>query len=175
MAAVNDLLKFNTWSRNKAEDLKPISYDLHCIEKDIMDRLRESIPEPLNPKIPISFEVQLATERSLVAIDTSILQDVLQPLIINALQATTCGSITVKVSTQAGNSKLEFDIVDTGSGIPLCDRTRIFQAFAKGVYSCDWSRAWSYISSEGSTSTRWNGPSYILGPWDRVSFPGRAP
>lgn len=132
MATVNDLLKFNTWSRNKAEELKPRSCDLYCIENDIMDLLRASMPESLHPEVPISFDLQLARERSLVEIDTIILQDALQPLIVNALQATKCGSITVKVSTKAGSSTLEFDILDTGSGIPSSDRTRIFQPFEKG-------------------------------------------
>ncbi|KEF52494.1 uncharacterized protein A1O9_11336 [Exophiala aquamarina CBS 119918] len=132
MATVNDLLKFNTWSRNKAEELKPTSYDLYCIEKDIMDRLRESMAEPLRPEVPIAFVVQLARERSLVEIDTVILQDALQPLIVNAIQATTCGNVTVQVLTQAESSALHIDIVDTGSGIPSSDRTRIFQPFEKG-------------------------------------------
>lgn len=132
MATVNDLLKFNSWSRNKADDLKPTSYDLHDIEKDVLDRFHESMSEPANADVLVSFEVRLAPGRDMVMIDTSILQDVLQPLIVNALQATTCGSITVKVSTEPGSSKLQFDVVDTGPGIPPADRIRIFQPFEKG-------------------------------------------
>jgi len=132
MATVNDLLKFNTWSRNKAAELSPKSFDLYCIEKEIMDLLRSSTSESLHPEVPVSFDLQLAGPRSIVEIDTIILQDALQPLIVNALQATTSGSITLRVSTAAESSMLQFDIIDTGSGIPSGDRTRIFQPFEKG-------------------------------------------
>ncbi|KAK5043549.1 hypothetical protein LTR84_011409 [Exophiala bonariae] len=135
MATVNDLLKFNSWSRNMANDLKPTLYDLHLLEKDVMDRLRESISEPLNSDVMLSFEVRLAPERDLVMIDAGILQDALQPLIVNALQATTSGSITIRVSAGSESSTLQFEILDTGSGIPSADRARIFQPFEKGSIS----------------------------------------
>lgn len=135
MATVNDLLKFNSWSRNMADDLKPTSYDLHALEKDVMDRLRESMLEPVNSDVMLSFEARLAPERDLVMIDTGILQDALQPLIVNALQATTSGSITIRVLTDSESAALQFDIIDTGSGIPPADRTRIFQPFEKGSIS----------------------------------------
>lgn len=137
MATVNDLLKFNSWSRNKADELKLTSYDLHDIEKDVLDRFHESMSEPANADVLVSFEVRLAPGKDLVMIDTSILQDVLQPLIVNALQATTCGSIAVKVSTEPGSSTLQFDVVDTGPGIPPADRLRIFQPFEKGSIHAD--------------------------------------
>ena len=132
MTTVNNLLKFNNWSLEKAEDLKPRQYDLHSIQKDTMDRLRETMPELQSSDVSIVFEVQLAREKSVVAIDVAILQDALQPLIVNALQATRSGNAIIRVLTQAGSPMLRFDVIDTGSGIPSCDHMRIFQPFEKG-------------------------------------------
>ncbi|KAK4936276.1 hypothetical protein LTR10_022804 [Elasticomyces elasticus] len=130
MSTVNDMLKLNNWSRHRAQNIKTQSYDLRNLETDVMTDIFSTFFEHHHKDVSISFEGHSTVQESIVTLDPVLLKDTLQPLIINALHATTHGTITI--STKVEKSALQFDIVDTGCGIPIEAQARVFQAFEKG-------------------------------------------
>ncbi|KAI1615140.1 histidine kinase HHK3 [Exophiala viscosa] len=131
MSTVNDMLKLNNWSRHKAQNIRAQSYNLRNLEADVMADIFSTFFDHYHKDVSISFEGHGTVQESIVSLDPVLLKDALQPLILNALHATTHGTITI--STKVENSVLQFDIVDTGCGIPIDAQARIFQAFEKGT------------------------------------------
>lgn len=131
MSTVNDMLKLNNWSRHRVQNVNPQSYDLRNLEADVMSDIFSAFFEYHHKDVFIMFEGHGTIRESIVTLDPVLLKDTLQPLIINALQATTHG--TIVISTKVENSALQFDIVDTGCGIPSEAQARVFQAFEKGT------------------------------------------
>ncbi|KIW60677.1 hypothetical protein PV05_00877 [Exophiala xenobiotica] len=130
MSTVNGILKLNSWARHKAENIKPKSYDLRHLEAHVMSDLFAIYPDYHQKDVSICFEIQLGDQESVVTIDPILLKAMLQPLVINAIQA--CAHGTVKVTIKAEKSSLQLEVIDNGSGIPLEDQTRIFEPFEKG-------------------------------------------
>jgi CheY-like chemotaxis protein len=68
----------------------------------------------------------------LVQGDETKLRQILVNLIGNAIKFTDSGDITLKI-TPLDNNHYRFDIIDTGSGIPVESQIRIFDAFDQGT------------------------------------------
>jgi two-component system, OmpR family, phosphate regulon sensor histidine kinase PhoR len=76
----------------------------------------------------ITLEVDTTTHIPLVHGDASLLRDVLQNLLDNAVQYTHEGG-RVRVSAHADTREAIVSVDDTGIGIPLADQERIFERF----------------------------------------------
>jgi len=76
----------------------------------------------------ISFNVELSAGVPSVRGDASLLHDVLQNLLDNAIQYTPSGG-RIKVEASAGAHEATVTISDSGIGIPLADQERIFERF----------------------------------------------
>jgi two-component system phosphate regulon sensor histidine kinase PhoR len=76
----------------------------------------------------ISFNVELPAGLPLVRGDASLLHDVLQNLLDNAIQYTPSNG-HVRVEASAGAHEATVTISDSGIGIPLADQERIFERF----------------------------------------------
>jgi two-component system phosphate regulon sensor histidine kinase PhoR len=76
----------------------------------------------------ISFEVEAPDGLPPIRGDASLLHDVLQNLLDNAIQYTPAGG-RIKLEASAGNNDATVTIADSGIGIPLADQERIFERF----------------------------------------------
>jgi two-component system, OmpR family, phosphate regulon sensor histidine kinase PhoR len=76
----------------------------------------------------ISFEVEALDGLPPIRGDASLLHDVLQNLLDNAIQYTPAGG-RIKLEASAGTNEATVTITDSGIGIPLADQERIFERF----------------------------------------------
>jgi two-component system, OmpR family, phosphate regulon sensor histidine kinase PhoR len=76
----------------------------------------------------IALEVDVPPGLPMVRGDASLLRDVLQNLVDNAIQYTPEGG-RIKVSASHGTREVVVCVADTGIGIPLADQERIFERF----------------------------------------------
>jgi two-component system phosphate regulon sensor histidine kinase PhoR len=76
----------------------------------------------------IALEIDLPPGLPAVRGDASLLRDVLQNLLDNAIQYTPPGG-RIRVNAAAGAREAVITVADTGIGIPLADQERIFERF----------------------------------------------
>jgi two-component system phosphate regulon sensor histidine kinase PhoR len=76
----------------------------------------------------ISLEINIPPGLPAVRGDSSLLRDVLQNLLDNAIQYTQAGG-RIQVSATAGAREAVITVADTGIGIPLAEQERIFERF----------------------------------------------
>jgi two-component system phosphate regulon sensor histidine kinase PhoR len=76
----------------------------------------------------IAIDIDIPPGLSPVRGDASLLRDVLQNLLDNAIQYTPEGGL-VRVSATADPREVVFTVADTGIGIPLAEQERIFERF----------------------------------------------
>ncbi len=121
-ALTNDLLKLARIEAGKLEvDLGPV--DL----LEVIERCAETTLLKASRK-QIALETDVPPSLPAVRGDASLLREVLQNLLDNAVQYTPAGG-RIKVSATAGAREVVVTVEDTGVGIPLVDQERIFERF----------------------------------------------
>jgi CheY-like chemotaxis protein len=124
LTLVNDLLDFAKLGAGKVE--------LHTGPVEVEDLLR-SICELLSPRArEKGLEVGWAAPTSLgrIRADESRLRQILLNFAGNAVKFTEAGGVLAAVEDR-GDGVLRFTVEDTGPGVGLDDRERIFEAFAQ--------------------------------------------
>jgi len=76
----------------------------------------------------ITLDIEIAPGLPAVRGDASLLRDVLQNLLDNAIQYTPPGG-QIRVTAGANSHEIVIAVSDTGIGIPLIDQERIFERF----------------------------------------------
>ncbi|MGA7854393.1 MAG: ATP-binding protein [Candidatus Acidiferrales bacterium] len=76
----------------------------------------------------IALEIEVPPKLPAVRGDATLLRDVLQNLLDNAIQYTPQGG-HIRVTADAGDRDAVISVADTGIGIPLADQERIFERF----------------------------------------------
>ncbi len=94
---------------------------------DVIERCTETSLLKANRK-RIALEVEVPATLPVVHGDASLLRDVVQNLLDNAVQYTPEGG-RVRISATAGPREAVVTVDDTGIGIPLADQERIFERF----------------------------------------------
>jgi two-component system, OmpR family, phosphate regulon sensor histidine kinase PhoR len=118
----NDLLKL---ARIEAGKLEVEFFPVQLME--VIERAMETTLLKASRK-QIALEVDIPPGLPMVRGDASLLRDVLQNLIDNAIQYTSEGG-RIHVSASAGTREVVACVADTGIGIPLVDQERIFERF----------------------------------------------
>ncbi len=118
----DDLLKLARIEAGKLEvEFSPVSViELieRCAETALMKAGRRQI----------TLEIDITPGLPPVLGDASLLRDVLQNLLDNAIQYTPQGG-HIRVSASAGSREVVITVSDTGIGIPVADQERIFERF----------------------------------------------
>jgi two-component system, OmpR family, phosphate regulon sensor histidine kinase PhoR len=118
----NDLLKLARIEAGKLEvEFFPVQL-MEVIESSAETTLLKA------SRKQIALEVDVPPGLPMVRGDASLLRDVLQNLVDNAIQYTPEGG-QIRVSASAGNREVVACVTDTGIGIPLADQERIFERF----------------------------------------------
>jgi len=118
----NDLLKL---ARIEAGKLEVEFFPVQLIE--VIERSAETTLLKASQK-QIAIEVDVPPGLPMVRGDASLLRDVLQNLIDNAIQYTPEGG-RIQVNAAIGARDVVVCVSDTGIGIPLVDQERIFERF----------------------------------------------
>ena len=105
--------------------LQPLPLDLSALIEGVMKEER-----PLAEKSGVTLESRLPTGLPEVLADRDLIQRVVINLLDNALKFTPSGGqVWVGAQPEAGEVRVE--VVDTGPGIPLEERERIFEKFTQ--------------------------------------------
>jgi two-component system, OmpR family, phosphate regulon sensor histidine kinase PhoR len=121
-ALTNDLLKLARIEAGQLEvDLGPVNL------LEVIERCAEITLLKASQK-QIALETDVPPDLPAVRGDASLLREVLQNLLDNAVQYTPAGG-RIKVSAKVGAREAVVTVEDTGVGIPLVDQERIFERF----------------------------------------------
>ena len=129
LALINDILDFSKIEAGKIT-FEQINFDLHSLVRNINQSIAIRVKDK---EIALKVEIDPSVPHFVVS-DPIRLSQILTNLMGNAIKFTTKGSVTIKLSTikQAdGNSKVRFEVIDTGIGIPRDKFSTIFRSFSQ--------------------------------------------
>lgn len=120
---INDLLTISRFDANR------VGLDIATVEIDeIMDQAR-ALVEQINRDNHLEVRWQIDADIPPLVTDSLKLEEILQNLIGNAFKFTPAGFVEVRVSNRPDQDRIEFSVADSGIGIAVEDRERIFNAF----------------------------------------------
>lgn len=129
MAVVNEVLDFNKINSNHVV-LDPVPFDAGLL----FENLRKTfVPKANEKNIDLIFDIDPKLPPQLVA-DTVRLNQVITNLIHNAIKFTAEGSVRFvvkEVAKDQSNIVLNFEVIDTGIGIPVAEQGSIFEIFTQ--------------------------------------------
>jgi PAS domain S-box-containing protein len=133
MSIINNMLDITTIESGKIE-LENSLFNVKLLTTEIYDQLRILCrPKRLEAKLDFDRQIQ-----HMVYGDKLRVKQILLNLINNAVKFTDHGSITLEVSLRNSDENtedIEFRIIDTGIGISLQDRDKIFESYYQGDIS----------------------------------------
>lgn len=127
LSLINDILDFSKIEAGKM-DIDLIQFSLPQLVESVVSILQVKAHEK---QLQLLVEFEKSLPESWIG-DPGRLRQVLMNLVGNALKFTSEGSVTVKVSSVKSNrvkGNLQFDVIDTGMGIPKDKVEHLFQEF----------------------------------------------
>ena len=140
LTVVNDILDFSKLAAGRVV-LENLDFDLVDMTETLIDSFAAAAR---SKRIELALFVDLNLPCGLRG-DQGRLRQVLNNLVANAIKFTEKGEVTVRASiveSTAGDALVRFEVADTGIGIPLEARGRLFQPF---------------VQAHGSTGRRFGG------------------
>lgn len=135
LTIINDILDFSKIESGKLElEMQSLSIQ-SCIE-EALDLLTPSVAKK---KLKLGYTIQEGTPIHIIG-DVTRLRQILVNLIANAIKFTEEGEVSIKVSSSIGTNQsehehpvheLQFEVKDTGLGIPPDRLDRLFQSFSQ--------------------------------------------
>jgi PAS domain S-box-containing protein len=126
LTVVNDILDFSKLDAGQIE-LDPHSFDPAALVAESLDLVGlEAARKGLALDLVVEGELPAT-----VLADSSRVRQVLLNLLTNAIKFTDKGGITVTARYLPGEAQLRFAVADTGVGIPVDRRDRLFQRFSQ--------------------------------------------
>lgn len=124
MDLINDILDFSQVSDGIIE-LNRIDFDLIGLVKDLSNNFEKKCQNQ-----NLKWEVQGIEEKEHIFVhgDRGKLRQVLTQLLSNSLKFTTSGGIVLTIN-ELTNDQFQFEVIDTGQGIPLEQHGTIFESF----------------------------------------------
>ncbi len=129
LGLVNDVLDFSKIEAGKME-LESIEFDVHGAVEQSVAVLS---PKALAKGVELGSAIDLPAPLRLRG-DPERLKQVLVNLLNNAIKFTERGSVRVRVALageDGGRSRLRFEVIDTGIGIPADRMDRLFKSFSQ--------------------------------------------
>jgi PAS domain S-box-containing protein len=140
LAIINDILDFSKIEARKLT-LEAIDFDLRITIEETLDLLAD---QAHRKQLELIGLIDAAAPTALRG-DPGRLRQILTNLIGNAVKFTERGEVVLKLSAESVEeqaAKLQFEVIDTGIGIPAEQQTRLFQSFSQ---------------ADGSTTRRFGG------------------
>jgi CheY-like chemotaxis protein/HPt (histidine-containing phosphotransfer) domain-containing protein len=108
-------------------ELQAVEFDVQSVGHACLDLIR---PTAEAKRLSLSFVIAPGTPRELIA-DPTRLRQVLLNLLGNAAKFTDRGAIKLHLRRAANGSMLRIEVSDTGAGIPVDQRQRLFNDFER--------------------------------------------
>ncbi|KAF5557149.1 histidine kinase [Fusarium phyllophilum] len=131
MSTVNSMITLNRWADIAAAERQYATHGIESLETSLVKALADFTFRDTRTRAPVFFHHNLTSESEGLRIDINLFRDSILPLIVNALQNTTEGVVTVTQSYTQDTKTLVVDVEDTGCGIPSEDQGRIFDLYEK--------------------------------------------
>lgn len=128
---INNLISLNKWSDIAMAERHYAMHTLDELETEIGNEIAKVTMGDMRYKCSIFFTQDSALRCGKFCIDFGVLRDTLLPLVINSIQHTPQGVVSVTASIQSDRKQLVVDVEDTGRGIHPDDQHRIFEAYEK--------------------------------------------
>jgi two-component system sensor histidine kinase GlrK len=123
---IENLLSFSEWQAKRGE--------LEVGEIRLLPLVKSAIETYQLPLNSHNLRLDLQVPDLTLAVDREKLKLILDNLISNAVKFTpNGGTITLRAAYDGEGKHLVLDVADTGPGIPLDERARIFEAFYQGA------------------------------------------
>jgi len=129
LGTINDILDFSKIEAGKL-DMDPVTFDLHRTVEDVV---RAFTLKAYEKRVELMHEIANDVPRFMVG-DPGRLRQILVNLLGNALKFTQQGEVVVRTLRKGKTGKefeIQFDVADTGIGIPRNKHSAIFEAFAQ--------------------------------------------
>jgi signal transduction histidine kinase len=123
LTLVNDLLDLARIEAGKTT-VDPKAFELD----DLFSALRGMF-RPLRHNNRVALVIESADDLGPIYTDESKVSQILRNLVSNALKFTEAGEVRVRARAERDKARIVFTVADTGIGIGLEDRTRIFDEF----------------------------------------------
>ncbi|OBS18863.1 hypothetical protein FPOA_10589 [Fusarium poae] len=131
MSTVNSMITLNRWADIASADRQYATHTIQELEDVLVKGSSDVTLRDTSTRAPIFFHHDLPFGGQSLCIDLELFRDSVLPLIVNAVQNTFEGVITVTLSYIQDTKTLVVDVEDTGCGIDLKDQGRIFQLYEK--------------------------------------------
>lgn len=135
ISIINSMITLNRWADVAITNRQYTTYTIHELEADLTAQVQNVICGDTRYNASVFFNHNNPSRCSFRT-DPSLLRDSLFPVILNAIQNTPEGLVTIFISVCPDSKELIVDINDTGHGIPPNDHQRIFELYEQvDVYS----------------------------------------
>jgi signal transduction histidine kinase len=131
ISIVNSMITLNRWAEIAKKERHDTVLSVHELEMDLASEISKTVSGGFRVNPSIFFHHELPPNCDSIWIDFGLLKDSILPLILNAIQHTSEGIVSITVSVRAEAKELVVDVEDTGSGIHPNDQQRIFDAYEK--------------------------------------------
>lgn len=112
-----------------ASQFRKVAVDLEPVEiRQVVERVVADHSLAIRSR---GLTLDLAVQDVMVSADPEKLRVVLDNLVSNAVKFSPAGG-AIRISARVDGAMLQLDVVDKGPGIPVADRTRIFEPFFQG-------------------------------------------
>ncbi len=129
LSTINDILDFSKIEAGKL-DFEHIDFDIRCCVEEVGDILGQ---RAYNKGLELAILVQPQVPERVNG-DPSRLRQILLNLVNNAIKFTEKGEVVIRVMFENLDDQtitLKFSVTDTGIGIPVDRRNRLFQSFSQ--------------------------------------------
>lgn len=120
---IENLLSFSAWQA-KSTGLEVSEFKLRPVIKSVLESQQLTL---VSQRVRLDVKV----DDALLCADRPKLRLILDNLLSNAIKFTPRGG-TIHIHCSARDDQLQLDVADSGPGIPLDERSRIFEAFYQG-------------------------------------------
>ncbi|UKZ79115.1 hypothetical protein TrVFT333_006865 [Trichoderma virens FT-333] len=131
MSIVNNMITLNRWADIAMTNRHYAIHTVQELEMELANEIRKATSDDTRYKASIFFHHDPSLDCVSFQTDLGLLRDSLLQLIINAIQNTSEGIITVTISIQPDHQQLIVDVEDTGRGIHPDHHERIFEPYEK--------------------------------------------
>ncbi|KAJ5938564.1 histidine kinase HHK3 [Penicillium verhagenii] len=128
---VNNMITLNRWTDIAMTDRQYALHTVEELEAEIESEILKLTSGDARYKTSISFTRHLPPRFESFRSDLGVLRDSLVPLIINSIQNTSEGIVSIAISIDLDCKQLTVDVKDTGRGIPVDQQQRIFDSYEK--------------------------------------------